>query len=747
MSQPESFSQQEYMNQTGSLSQPGYMSQSDSLNQPGYRNQSSSLSQPYSPKLDNNYAMNSYYGNLSQPNMISHSPLVSPVLSPIASPVQSKFALPTTTTNTFVKSKAIDNGTQLFSNSNEVLSTKKMISSSSEEYNSKINTSYVSPSETPTVISPVLKNNNSNINNNNNNNSNDDGVVDNEINESLSFIENLEEEEEDIDTILNRTIDNIVGTHRGAFQKRSELIETISKRSINQYKEFQLQSGKKSKVFLSGQMCRWTEEDPFSIFSDDVIRFSTSETSKIQSYEQRREVSFEKIITENNGYWQECNFLITSNELIIFPNGKWDNKVIEVMTFADDINITISSILFTKSVWVIEITTAESNVYSQSNPIAQKTRKEKEEGKSSREGSKNHDNNNSDKPNRNSNNDDNSDKLNRNGNNDDNNDKSNRNGNDDNSDKKDIMAIGQNSKEENTEKSVKTPKNKNSISTSTPLDSSRLCRWIIKFYDRDMMFYFISIIKYTQTKLLKNLMPYNQLLSSSESDSNSEEEEQSLLDEEIEKRLKSFINNEESFTNGTPHHYLSTQPELSKPTGVFDSSIENATSSPANYSNGTNGIHGIHGLNNSNNSNNSNDFNSTFNTINEINNPTLPSSVGSSSIRLERKSSLANDWKGRPRKSSLGYNYRYNTNTFANVNIESGKERRTRLNSGPSSIMDGYNTSRERNSSLAYLSGELVEKDSTTCLNSQLFLTQPKRISTISLLLKLTLVLRMLISK
>jgi hypothetical protein len=410
----------------------------------------SSLSQPDSLKQNDEDDLYGGSFSLSQPNLSYSSPLTSPNQSPALSPFQSMI-LPTTT-NTLVMTKTFGKDRNLSpvrENGNNFLTSKisPMIDSKKSNY-------YISPSETPKVLSPSLGYN----------------KPEDPFTPSLNYypmsMDNSGKKKNSVEKRIRKksvvhALENIIEPNH---QNDPVLGETKKSKFERKFNVFQLQNGKKCKVIYEGQFSRWIEEDPFSIYSDDVTRFSTTPSS---TFEQRNDLSFERIVSQNNnGYWQKNNFLITRNEVVLFPNGKWDNRVVEVMSITDDINISISSILIAKLEWIIEVKTSESNVYTQSNFIYQ-AYKTVEKDISSNNVKTELTSDEANKP-------------------------------------KDTKSEGKNTNKSNT--------------TTTSSIASRQIKWILKFYDRESMLYFISLIKYIQTKKVKKLVNEEEEWGSFESD-------------------------------------------------------------------------------------------------------------------------------------------------------------------------------------------------------------------------------------
>jgi len=186
------------------------------------------------------------------------------------------------------------------------------------------------------------------------------------------------------------------------------------------------------------------------------------------------------MVNENNiGYWQRNNFLITRNEIVLFPNAKWDNKVIEVMTITDEINILISSIHITKLEWIIEVKNTEGTVYTQSNYYSHiyKLKKEGEMDEDSNQKNEHayHD---------------------------------------------ELKPISPKDKLDDKTRESKFQHRRNTSTSSLNYDpiASRECKWILKFDNRESMLYFISLIKYIQTKKSKRLLGDEEMPSMESSD-------------------------------------------------------------------------------------------------------------------------------------------------------------------------------------------------------------------------------------
>jgi len=357
--------------------------------------------------------------------------------SPIQSPYQSEIPLPMNITEE-------NNCLSLSYGNNE------SVINPTEDSNNR-NLYYITPSETPRIQSPAMNDMNDNRS------------------PSIGSPRILSDKRNKKRTVMS-VLEDIIDPSRQSSDNRHKKYN-VEKSNINQkpFKEFQLQNGKKCKVIYEGQFSRWTEEDPFSIYSDDVTRFSTSPNSTV---EQHRDGPFDRIANGNNGYWQRCNYLITRNEVVIFPNAKWDNKVIEVMTITEDINILIASILITKLEWVIEMKNSESNVYTQSNYYSNISKQKREEENNSN--SKGHDAKSVSSTTKNE------------------------------MDDAKLMSTNKTedvSKASEEKEKSKTQHKSSSSSLKNGLNSSsRQCKWILRFDDRESMLYFISLIKYTQTK-------------------------------------------------------------------------------------------------------------------------------------------------------------------------------------------------------------------------------------------------------
>ncbi|OUM58399.1 hypothetical protein PIROE2DRAFT_16325 [Piromyces sp. E2] len=414
----------------------------------------SSLSQPDSLKQNDEDDLYGGSFSLSQPNLTYRSPLVSPNHSPLLSSFQSNMVLPTTTA-AVVMTKTFENDGRLSpvkDHLNSFLATKSL---SLDSYNRKSNY-YVTPSETPKMLSPVLGNK----------------KLEDPFAPSVSYYplstdnpgkrKNSGEKRVRKKSVVH-ALENIIEPNHQSDPQQSESKKSKFER---RFQEYQLQDGKKCKVIYEGQFSRWIEEDPFSIYSDDVTRFSTEPSSTVK---QRNDLSFERIVSQNNnGYWQKSNFLITRNEIILFPNAKWDNRVVEVMTITDDINISISSILIAKLEWIIEVKISESNVYTQSNFIYQAYK--------SVDNASSHD---------------------------------------------DVKTDGKSAAESTpvkTNKDTKSGEGNNNTNGNASTNPSRQVKWILKFYDRESMLYFISLIKYIQTKKIKKLVNEEEEWGSLESD-------------------------------------------------------------------------------------------------------------------------------------------------------------------------------------------------------------------------------------
>ncbi|ORX52939.1 hypothetical protein BCR36DRAFT_582343 [Piromyces finnis] len=454
---------------------------------------SASLSQPES--LKQNDEDDSFGGSfsLSQPNLTLNSYLTSPDYSPRLSSFQSNIRSPPAIMMTSL------NGPKSFNNNeNNTLqnrnhdgnsfSSSKVISID----NFKHSNYYVSPITTPKIVSPVLSND----------------ALDS-FSPSIKYYplspdhpgrKNSSYEKRGRKKSVVHALENIIEPNHQLDPVQNEIKKSKYERNFDEY---QLGNNKKCKVLYEGQFNRWIEEDPYSIYSDDVIRFSTKPSSTI---EQRNDLSFERIVSQNNnGYWQKNNFLITKNEIILFPNGKWDNRVVEVMTITDDINISISSILIARLEWIIEVKTIESNVYTQSNFIYQTSQAHHHE----KEAKSNHGD----------------------------------------------------SVESKMNKDAKLGSEKNSNKTnnaSTTSNSSRSVQWILKFYDRESMLYFISLIKYIQTKKSNRL-------------ANEEKQAWDILESDI-SSFSSSEDNEEKHAALTKSMF-SSLPLETKPTNKFETAF------------------------------------------------------------------------------------------------------------------------------------------------------------------------------
>jgi len=450
-----------------------------------------------------------------------------PMASPIQSPYQPQIPLPTNTTE-----------------ENDYLSTSYGNKESINPLKDS-NVYYATPSETPRIQSPALNDNKSPI-----------------IDSPKVFDRRNKKR-----TVIN-VLENIIDPSRQSLQHQRKKYN-LDKHNTNQkpFEEFKLQNGKKCKVEYEGQFSRWTEEDPFSIYSDDVTRFSTSPANTV---EQHRDVPFERIVSENNGYWQRCNYLITRNEVVIFPNAKWDNKVIEVMTITEDLNILISSILITKLEWIIEMKNSESNVYTQSNYYSYIYKQKKEEEDNSK--SNEHAYHNDLKPvasNKNSKTEDTTsassnkkeDKISVSSNKNNTDDTTPVTSNKDNTD-------GETKESEEKEKSKTQHKSSSSSLKISPDSSSRQCKWILKFDDRESMLYFISLIKFNQSKKnSKKLHTEMEVDSFENSDfsSISSSEEEDNNEEEAEEVKNGKVHQEITRTRLSPYAETKTIKEITSP--------------------------------------------------------------------------------------------------------------------------------------------------------------------------------------